>query len=46
MTIKDNMISDYGTGEQATILGSFRAFQQYKIYYTTQNEWRIIEKES
>ena len=46
MTIKDNMISDYGTGEQATIFGSFRAFQQYKIYYTTQNEWRIIEKES
>ena len=32
---KKTSTSDYGSGKQVTILGSFRDLQQYKIDYAT-----------
>ena len=39
------MITVSATGERAIKLGSFRAFQQYKIYCTSQNGGRVTKKD-
>ena len=44
-TISDRRIKDYWTGGQATMLGTFRAFQFYEIDSTTQNGVGVTEKE-